>query len=72
MVPIDGNVYVAPNVLLQHVAASQISRAQGQHVAADQPKCHARHIANDNVKHIDQCDNSEHDCGKEWKSATQD
>ena len=41
MVPIHRNVYVAPNVPLQHVVASQ-----GKHVAADHPNCHARHITN--------------------------
>ena len=48
MVPIHGNVSVVPNVLynLWHVIASQISCAQGQHVAADQPKCQACHMAN--------------------------
>ena len=28
--------------------------------------------ANDNVKHIDQCDNSEQDYDKEWDSVTED
>ena len=43
---------------------------QGQHVTADQPKCHARLIVN--VKHIDQFDNSEQDCDEEGDSPTED
>ena len=44
----------------------RVDASQRKHVAADQPKCHARHVAkckadeqcaNDNVKH--HCNNSE-------------
>ena len=83
MVPIHGNVSVVPNVLLQHVACDcksdkLCSRATCSCRSAKMPgmsygKCKAdEQWANDNVKHIDQCDNSEHDCSKEWESATQD
>ena len=83
MVPIHGNVSVAPNVLLQHVACGcksdkPCSRATCSCRSAKMPctsycKCKAdEQCANDNVKHMDQCDNSEHDCGEEWDSATQD
>ena len=45
MVPIHDNLSVSLNVFFKHVAASQRSCVQGQHLTADQPKCHARHIA---------------------------
>ena len=83
MVPIHGNVSVVPNVLLQHVACDcksdkLCSRATCSCRSAKMPgmsygKCKAdEQWANDNVKHIDRCDNSEHDYSKEWESATQD
>ena len=68
MVPIHGNVSVAPNVLLQHVACGcksdkPCSRETCSCRSAKMPctsycKCKAdEQCANDNVKYIDQCAN---------------
>ena len=70
MVPIDGNVYVAPNVLLQHVACGcrsdkRCSRsAKMPYTSYCKSKADAQ-CANDHMKHIDQCDNSQQDCDEE-------
>ena len=71
MVPVNSNVYVAPNVPLQHVACGCKSMEKCRCRSAKTPctsycKCKAdEHCANDNVKHIDPCDNSEQDCGEQ-------
>ena len=69
MVPIHGNV--APTVPLQHVACGCKSKETCNCRSAKIPftsycKCKAdEQSANDNVKHIDQCDNSEQDCDED-------
>ena len=71
MVPIHGNMYVAPNVPLQHVACGCKSREtcscrSAKMLCTSYCKCKAdEQCANDNVKHIDECDNSEQDCDEE-------
>ena len=64
-------VYVGPNVPLQHVPCGYKSRETCSCRSAKMPctsycKCKAdEQCANDNVKHIDECDNCEQDCGEE-------
>ena len=72
MFPIHGNVYVTPNVHLQHVACGCKSKETCSCRSAKMPStsyCKCKEdiqCANDNVNHIDQCDNSEQDCDEEW------
>ena len=68
MVPIHGNVYVAQMYLYNMCNVVCKSRETCSYRLANMLctsycKCKAdEQCTNDNVKHIDQCDNSEQDC----------